>query len=726
MKKLLSKKKILIIILIIVLAVPAVVLPIVLTKNEPSIPEEVAIIFVSDDVVYHEVQILKGAIINSMPNPPSKEGYTFGGWFSDKDVWEALFDENAPVQNDLTLYAYWEEDEDEPPISYVINVAGGTLHTGETYGAFYEGTNAIITAVVPEGQRFAYWLLAGSDDHFADNPHGFGVDANMEWTAVFESITGYYRVTVSGGTLEGGGITASFEAGTCVTVTADIPEGQSFYCWQIDDEEFYVNPYTFVLGEDDIEIAAMFQEEIVESERGLQYNYDEDLSGYIITSFIDSGETSILIPNNYDNGINGNRQVVKINENVFKFTSLKIITLPSALTTIGNEAFAGCFQLDAVYIPQNVEYIGANVFDNCPNLTLYCEHDEAPEGWNISWNGSGGAVRWGCKGTGIINGIRYVKLSDTTAIALKYTGTAVNFVMNNTVEEGVLVTEIAPRAFGANQTMKRITLPNALTLVGEGAFSSCYRLTAVITKSLTPALLANNVLPNDGMGICLYVPESKVEDYKLAAGWNNYANSIYSSDIIDGAFAVYEGELIQYLGISADVVLPEGITNIDIFAFLNHTAMETLTISSTVENIEGLPFAYFPGFTSVILDADNTHFVFDGGTLYNQAKTKLIWYPHFNTAETYSAPDTLTEIGASGLTGSRIKSAEFKNVESIGAYAFLDCSELQEITFDSVTPPIIDETAFLYLSGITVIVPKGAVSAYDAVFGEGFTIVEKE
>ena len=485
MKKLLNKKVILIIILIIVLAVPAVVLPIVLAKDEPSGSEEVVVLFISDEVEYYEARLLKDGIISSMPNPPNKEGYTFEGWFLDKDVWETPFDENAPVENDMTLYAYWEEDEDDPPISYVISVTGGTLHTGETYGAFYEGTNALITAVVPEGQRFVHWLLTGSEDLFTDNPHSFGVNGNMEWTAVFESISGNYRVTVVGGTLEGGGITASYEAGTSVTVTAVIPEEQSFYCWQIDDEEFYTNPYTFVLGAEDVEIAAMFQEQIVESERGLQYSYDEQSSGYIITSFIDSGETSILIPNYYDNGINGSSQVVKINENVFKFTSLNKITLPSTLIMVGNEAFANCSQLDAVYIPQSIEYIGANVFDNCPKLTVYCERDAAPDGWNISWNGSGGAVRWGCKGTGIINGIRYVKLTETTAVAVKYSGSSVNFVMNNTAEEGVLITEIAPRAFGANQTMKRITLPNALT--GNVSASARVAITARPSLKNCPA-----------------------------------------------------------------------------------------------------------------------------------------------------------------------------------------------------------------------------------------------
>jgi len=40
------------------------------------------------------------------PPPPVKHGYTFGGWYWDKDL-TVRFDFNTPVSETMTLYAEW-------------------------------------------------------------------------------------------------------------------------------------------------------------------------------------------------------------------------------------------------------------------------------------------------------------------------------------------------------------------------------------------------------------------------------------------------------------------------------------------------------------------------------------------------------------------------------------------------------------------------------------------
>ena len=46
-----------------------------------------------------------------LPPNPEREGYTFGGWYVDKDEWQMSFDENYTVTQDLTVYAKWIEAE---------------------------------------------------------------------------------------------------------------------------------------------------------------------------------------------------------------------------------------------------------------------------------------------------------------------------------------------------------------------------------------------------------------------------------------------------------------------------------------------------------------------------------------------------------------------------------------------------------------------------------------
>lgn len=49
----------------------------------------------------------------TMPEPPTREGYVFAGWYSDMDL-TVLWPETAPVTADMTLYAAWTPAESAP------------------------------------------------------------------------------------------------------------------------------------------------------------------------------------------------------------------------------------------------------------------------------------------------------------------------------------------------------------------------------------------------------------------------------------------------------------------------------------------------------------------------------------------------------------------------------------------------------------------------------------
>lgn len=58
------------------------------------------------------VKVKKNATADK-PADPTKEGYAFEGWFTDKDCTTA-YDFDTKVTKDITLYAKWTEDTDEP------------------------------------------------------------------------------------------------------------------------------------------------------------------------------------------------------------------------------------------------------------------------------------------------------------------------------------------------------------------------------------------------------------------------------------------------------------------------------------------------------------------------------------------------------------------------------------------------------------------------------------
>jgi hypothetical protein len=74
--------------------------------------------------------------------------------------------------------------------------------------------------------------------------------------------------------------------------------------------------------------------------------------------------------------------------------------LPDTITSIGNEAFNGCGELQSITIPNSVTSIGEGILYNCHSLTsVYCKPATPPTGDNdmFSYYDSGQNKPLGCK-----------------------------------------------------------------------------------------------------------------------------------------------------------------------------------------------------------------------------------------------------------------------------------------------------------------------------------------
>ena len=66
--------------------------------------------------------------------------------------------------------------------------------------------------------------------------------------------------------------------------------------------------------------------------------------------------------------------------------SLEEIIIPDEVESIGESAFDGCELLESIVIPKGVTEMGATVFNHTDNITVYCEAESKPQGWDDEWD----------------------------------------------------------------------------------------------------------------------------------------------------------------------------------------------------------------------------------------------------------------------------------------------------------------------------------------------------
>lgn len=125
----------------------------------------------------------------SLPNDPTKEGYSFGGWYWDNNTFSNPFTVNSlldtPISSNLTVYAKWEIKTYN--ISYVLN--GGELPLNQPTEYSY-GDVPIIADPYIIDNTFSGWFL---DDNFTTpysaSTFSFDKDillyAKWKWTDIY-------------------------------------------------------------------------------------------------------------------------------------------------------------------------------------------------------------------------------------------------------------------------------------------------------------------------------------------------------------------------------------------------------------------------------------------------------------------------------------------------------------------------------------------------------------
>lgn len=305
----------------------------------------------------------------------------------------------------------------------------------------------------------------------------------------------------------------------------------------------------------------------------------------------------------------------------------------------------------------------------------------------------------------------YLVLDDGTAEIVSVMRYNYEEIIIPTYIDGIKVTAIGEKMLFDDLYAMDVVIPEGITTIGEDAFAWCdgaYRIdipasvTTIIgnpfwdrrgkTITVSPDNpnfeIIDGVLFEKNEKRMVYRPDwNEVSSYTIPEGTTEIGtraflggvectlkeiilpNSLKKID--DYAFeGCYELERID---------IPEGVTSIGYQILPDYGYLETITVPSSVSEMNGNPFKGKR--VEVILSADNPYFEIVDGVLFDKNHGCLVAYLYDTGEESYVIPDGITEISAGAFSGCGwLKQITIpESVTVIGAEAFHNCIGLENI-----------------------------------------------
>ena len=272
---------------------------------------------------------------------------------------------------------------------------------------------------------------------------------------------------------------------------------------------------------------------------------------------------------------------------------LKSINLPDGLTNLPWGIFEGCISLTSIKIPSNVTNIDSYAFAGCTNLADV-------------------TIPYGVVGIGS-GAFQYCKAFEKLVLPDSITGIGVYAFTNCTgLREVILsngMTELPRDVFDNCYNLERVTIPASISVLDSGAFDGCTKLYEVINNSALPIQFGGTtygaleayvrvIVNADGtvMRRSEDVISIETEDgFRFVKEDGVYSLDGYvgnNSDITLPENIENSNYSINLRGVSniRSVVVPEGFTQIDDFAFFGCVNLENVTLPSTIKRIGGSAF----------------------------------------------------------------------------------------------------------------------------------------
>ena len=390
--------------------------------------------------------------------------------------------------------------------------------------------------------------------------------------------------------------------------------------------------------------------------------------------------------------------VTRIPRGMFAFTALTSVVVPATVTTIDQYAFYNCESLTSVTLNEGLTTLGIGAFQNCAiggtltipsTLTSFGANAFAANMQNqisLVYNVPDLQINTMSHQTGLFATANVASVQfGANVVAIP----AMMFNGNTTLTAIVLpdtITKIGERAFANCTNLESINIPNGVTEIPYAAFQNCAKLTGTLTISENVTSIGNQAFVGTGYTKLVY-------NAKSASSVSTRPNNpLFPATIAEVEFGVgvtkIPNSFMESNTSLTSIVIPEGVTEIGLYAFRMASALVEVSLPSTLESFGNA--------------TDNAQ-TFMGTKIKN-----LI------------IPDKVTELPIYLIDMcDNLESITIgKGVTSIGQLIYKgDANDkLAEIIISCETPPAIAADCFTFNTTLSVQikVPAAAVDAYKA------------
>lgn len=338
--------------------------------------------------------------------------------------------------------------------------------------------------------------------------------------------------------------------------------------------------------------------------------------------------------------------VTTIGENAFSYCDqLQSINMPKTIINIKKNAFYGCDGLKSVFLPKNVKEIAPSAFWNSHNITRIDVDEENP--YLCSKDGivfSKDMKTLICMPQGFSGAYNLPKgvkhLAEHSMVADNLTSVV--------LPEGLET--IGDEAFFWDKNLRNINFPSTLRSIGETAFLKCQLLESIIL----PEGLKD--ISRSTFSDC-----SSIQVLTLPSSLKNIGESAFYG--------------IGYKGM---VNIPDSVISIGEKAF-SFSSCTHFHIPSSLIFLGNEAFSYSKADFSV--SKENAYFFSENGALYDKEKTTLIAFPN-NCKSNIVIDKGIKSIANGAFMGNRkiLRITLPETLQTIGNKAFEFCDNLLEVS----------------------------------------------